>query len=329
MSQTGLESLELMKSISTNKLTVLMAVHNGANYLGTAIDSILSQSHSDFTFLVVDDASTDDTRDIIKAYSDKRIETLFLDNNLGQTGALNVGLKHSSTEWIARMDADDYSAPTRFEEQLRIIEEDPNIKCVGTDAWTFKDHPEIAERVIRKPSDHLGIMRELLRGSPIIHGSIIVNREALLDIGAYNENYRYANDVELYDRLLSKYYSANVPKQLLGIRTHDEQGSRTKESFDEVIEIFENRLVIQTYSPKEQAIVRSTLSRFYLVRACIMLSTKTNLMFSFKDVIKALRVSPFKFVWNFGIVSIFFPMSESVRGKIKRFLTPVLRNRNL
>lgn len=305
-----------------HELTVLMAIHNGSPFLRVAIDSILQQTFRDFCFLIVDDASTDDTREIVRSYKDPRIELLCLERNLGQTGALNVGLRHASTPWIARMDADDYSAATRFQEQMEVLGSDHSLKCVGTNAWTFTDDPAAIEGEIIKPDNHVGIMKELLRGSPIIHGTIIVDREVLLKIGAYNESYRYANDVELYDRLLAKHPSANIPHKLLGIRRHEEQGSRTKASFDEVIEIFEHRLVHQNYSRQEAKVVRATLSRFHVVRARFYLIEK-NLPETGRDLVRAFRTSPSQFIWNCIFVSVVYQMSERSRVRVKRLLRKV------
>lgn len=300
-------------------LTVLMAVHNGSPYLRTAIDSILQQTYRDFCFLIVDDASTDDTREIVRSYNDQRIELLCLERNLGQTGALNVGLHQATTTWIARMDADDYSAVTRLQEQMQLLESDHSLSCVGTHAWTFNDDPAVVEGVITKPSDHASIISELLRGSPIIHGSFIINRESLLEIGGYNESYRYANDVELYDRLLEQHRAANVPRPLLGIRRHDEQGSRTKASFDEVIEIFQQRLATKSYTRKESATVRSTLARFHIVRARF-LALERSFSMVFKDLWQAFKLSPVDFLWSFFFVLVVYQMSERMRVKIKKLL---------
>jgi glycosyltransferase involved in cell wall biosynthesis len=304
------------------RLTVLMAVHNGAHYLNTAIDSILRQTYQDFRFLIVDDASTDTTREIVRSYQDHRIDFLCLERNLGQTGALNVGLKKISTPWIARMDADDFSAPSRLQEQMDLLDSDPSLRCVGTDAWTFNDDPEVIEGAITKPSDNAGIQQELLRGSPIIHGSIIVSRQALIDVGSYNERYRFANDVELYDRLLSGHHSANIPRKLLGIRRHQEQGSRTKKSFDEVIEIFENRLLHQDYSSQENKVVRATLSRFHVVRARFSL-IEMDFLEAGRDLVRALQTSPKQFLWNCVFVSVVYQMSERSRVRVKKLLRKI------
>src|SRR5687768_4124984 len=113
-------------------VTVLMAVKNGRPYLQTAIESTLAQTYRDFEFLIIDDASTDDTAEIIRSYQDPRIRLRTLAKNVGQTAALNLGLQDIKTPWIARMDADDYCHPRRFEAQMRLIESDSTLGCVGT-----------------------------------------------------------------------------------------------------------------------------------------------------------------------------------------------------
>src|SRR5438874_10353759 len=144
------------------KLTVLMAVRNGEPFLNLAIDSILRQTYGDFRFLIIDDASTDRTRELVRSYSDKRIEMLCLEKNVGQTAALSIGVQRLSTPWFARMDADDYSAPTRLEEQMRALTRDPGIGCIGTFAWVFQNDPAAAESIISRPENHDDIKRALL-----------------------------------------------------------------------------------------------------------------------------------------------------------------------
>src|SRR5262245_45163078 len=179
-----------------------MAVRNGEPFLDLAIDSILRQTYRDFKFLIIDDASTDRTRELIRSYSDKRIEMICLDKNVGQTAALSIGVRHLSTPWFARMDADDYSAPTRLEEQMQLLANNPAIGCVGTFAWVFQNAPASAESIISRPEHHDDIKHALLWEAPIIHGSIVVDRQKFLQAGGYNDRYRYCADLDLYDRLI-------------------------------------------------------------------------------------------------------------------------------
>lgn len=309
------------------RLTVLMAVHNGERYLRTAIDSILQQTYSNFCFLIVDDASTDGTREIVRSYQDRRVHLVCLTENVGQTAALSFGLRQTTTPWIARMDDDDYSAPTRLERQMRALDADPSLSCVGTHAWTFRDDPQVAEGVLATPLHHAEIKRALLRGSPIIHGSIVVSTAALREVGGYNDRYRVSADVELYDRLLYKYTAATIPEQLLGIRRHTEQRSRSRVAFDENIEIFTNRLSSGNYASKEAAIVRASLAHLHLVRARFWGSEGKHLELV-KDAWRSLRISPGKFFWHCLLVFIAGRLAERDRARLKRFLircTPGLR----
>lgn len=90
-------------------VSVLMCVYNSQQYLSEAIESILKQSYNNFEFIIVNDASTDDSKLIIKSYQDKRIKYFENKSNFGLTFSLNFGLKQCKGEFIARMDADDIS----------------------------------------------------------------------------------------------------------------------------------------------------------------------------------------------------------------------------
>lgn len=296
-----------------------MAVHNGLPYLRTAIDSILQQTYTDFCFLIVDDASTDDSREIVRSYDDQRIELVCLDRNVGQTAALNIGLRQTSTPWIARMDADDYSAPTRLEEQMQVLDADQSLSCVGTHVWMFSDDPQVVDGVFATPLHHAEIKHALLRGSPMVHGSIVVSREALLDVGGYDERYRLTADLELYDRLLAKYLTANIPKQLVGIRQHRSQGSQSKLACDEAIEICSRRLMTDNYSREEAAIIRATLSRAYIFRARFG-AAEHNYIELLKYLARAVRVSPNTFFWNCCLVFIFDRISQPRQAALRRVL---------
>ena len=300
-------------------MTVLMAVHNGRPYLRTAMDSILAQTYRDFRFLIVDDASTDDTREVIRSYQDDRIEMLCLETNVGQTAGLSVGLRHASTPWIARMDADDYSAPTRFEEQMKVLETDPSIGCLGTHAWTFRDDPQIVEGMITTRLTNDEIKLDLLEGSPIIHGSIIVSRQALLDVGGYNDHYRHVQDVELYDRLLARITAANIPRPLLGVRRHPGQGARTMRARDEAIEILTGRLASGNYNPAETRVIRRSLARAYVSRAR-QLGGERRFGAMISDFDRARNASPKAFVSSWFKMFIGYLLPERGRAYIRRVL---------
>ena len=305
---------------STCSVTVLMTVFNGGPFLEVAIDSILAQTYQDFRFLIVDDCSTDNTREIIRSYQDDRIDILCLKQNMGQTASLNVGLKNAKTQWIARMDADDFSAPTRLEEQMRRLESDPSISCLGTYVWTFSDTPSKADTEITPPLTHEDIKRFLLHDSPMVHGSIIMDRQAVLDVGGYNDHYRISADVDLYDRLLVDHLAANLPIKLLGIRRHAGQISREPIAFDENINIARVRLSSSIYSPQELATVRRALARCYIARGFHFASQRDFAGFA-RDSLTALHDSPKTFPWQWSLELLRTALPQRKRARLGAFLS--------
>ena len=119
-------------------LTVLMTVYNGEQYLKDAVASILNQTYRNFHFLILDNASTDNSREIISEFKDSRIELVELIENIGHTAALNRGLKLIDTPLVARMDADDISFKNRLELQINFLEENKDIDILGSWAIEFQ-----------------------------------------------------------------------------------------------------------------------------------------------------------------------------------------------
>ena len=113
------------------KITVLMPVYNGEKYLREAIGSILNQTFNDFEFLIINDSSTDSTREIILSYDDTRIRLEDNEKNIGLTHSLNKGLRLAKGKYVARMDADDISLPDRLEKQLAVIENNTDVSIVA------------------------------------------------------------------------------------------------------------------------------------------------------------------------------------------------------
>ena len=101
------------------RLTVLMPVYNVDPYVSDAIESVLSQTYSDFELLVLDDCSTDNTADIVKSFKDSRIRLVSNEVNLGLAENLNKGIELANTEFIARMDGDDIACPLWLEKGVR------------------------------------------------------------------------------------------------------------------------------------------------------------------------------------------------------------------
>jgi len=193
------------------RVSVLMAVYNGARFLREAVDSVLGQTLADLELIVVDDASTDDTPAILDSYGDPRLVRLRKERNVGPYRARNWALPRCRGQYIAPMDADDVSMPTRLEKQARYLDEHPEVVLVAGDPGA--------------------IAWELLfynRGAG--HGQVMFRRDTLLKIGGYPVNHRYSQDYALWLSMLEQGRVAVLPDVLLKYRRHGSSvGVRDKE----------------------------------------------------------------------------------------------------
>ena len=206
------------------KITVLMAVCNGQTYLKECMESVLSQTYRDFEFLIVDDGSTEATRDIIKSYKDSRIRLIENGRNLSQVISLNVGLDHARGEYIARIDADDSMFPCRLEKQLNFLISKPEVALAGSwgEAVDIREKKVIISRL---PSKREEIIATILCSEFVsIHSSFMFRREAALDVGKYKEAFSFMEDYKLIvDLLLRGYHVNNIPETLIRYRFHDDR----------------------------------------------------------------------------------------------------------
>lgn len=211
-------------------VTVLMSVYNGEPYLKKTIDSILNQSYSDFEFLIINDGSTDASRSILEheAKRDPRIKVISRDNQ-GLVASLNYGLSRACGQLVARIDADDIAYPQRLEKQVAYMADHPELLALGS-AITLIDNQGRSIKQISYPSGTKRVKSAMMYGSKLAHPAVIMRREQVLQIGAYREACRHAEDYDLWLRLLEVGEIDNLEEPLLYYRQHDEKISLT-ESF--------------------------------------------------------------------------------------------------
>ena len=208
-------------------ISVVMAVYNGEPYLAAAVDSILSQSCGDFELIVVDDASTDSTAEVLGAYDDPRIICIRNEENLRQTRSLNRGLACASGRFIARHDADDVSHPRRFQRQLEAFADDPTLGLVGTAYEIIDDAGRVLETVVPPADDH-SLKLLLEQGNIFCHGSVMMTLRAVAQAGGYNEAFPVTQDYDLWLRIAEHYRLSNLDAPLYQFRFGSETVSRTR-----------------------------------------------------------------------------------------------------
>jgi len=197
-----------------------MSVYNGEKYLTEAIDSILNQTYTDFEFLIVEDASTDKSLEIISSYHDQRIVLVKNEINIGLTKSLNKGIKLAKGKYIARMDADDISLPLRLEKQILFMQLHPDVDICGTLYTVFGQYKYLQ----KLPLTHEQIKADLLFYTPIAHPTILMKKNIFKKY-QYPENFLKAQDYALWIELINEYKFINLPESLLMYRTHLSQAS--------------------------------------------------------------------------------------------------------
>lgn len=202
------------------RISVVMPVWNGEQFLRAAIESILTQTFRDFEFLIIDDGSTDETPQILTEYQarDPRIRVIRLEH-VGIVKALNRGVSEARAEWVARMDSDDISHPTRLEKQWRAIEKNHRaVIChchrviIGAPEWVTPAGHFIRTKAL--------LALRLCFQCPIVHPTVIFHKATFLECVGYDESEEYAEDYGLWGRLLMKGEVAGIAEPLLDFRVH-------------------------------------------------------------------------------------------------------------
>lgn len=234
-------------------LSVLMGVHNGLPYLPEAVESILSQTFTDFEFIIIDDGSTDGSGDWVeeRAKSEPRIR-FFRQEKAGLATTLNRALGLARGEFIARMDSDDIALPRRFETQVNALREDSELVLLGTEV-DFIDESGQRFFVRGHACDHVEIRRRLLTGDggALTHPTVIFRAAAAKEIGGYDDWMTTSQDVDFFLRLSEIGKVANLPQVLLLWRHHPESTTFNRED---------------TWAEMRQHSVRRTIGRIGVER---------------------------------------------------------------
>ena len=222
----------------TPQIAVLMSVYNGETYLAEAVESILDQTFSDFIFLILDDASTDATPEMLKRYAtqDNRVIILTNESNLGLTASLNKGLSHIDTPYVARMDADDISYPERLARQWAFMHEHPDVVALGCACQTI----DASGMKIDFYQPAVATPEHIERGEgAIAHPTAFIRTAAIREIGGYREQFSKAQDADLWLRFLAKGYRlANLDGEpLLDYRCHERSATATSNALQAVCHV--------------------------------------------------------------------------------------------
>lgn len=220
------------------RLSVVMACHNAEEYLGEAIESLLSQTYRDFELIVVDDASSDSSVQIVLQYAkrDERVRFLPLEENVGPAIVRNTAIDVAQGEWLAILDADDVAFPERLERQMAYVDRHPETVLLGSGFVEINAKGQDVWRHVY-PRRHDRLLRRIQRtGCFPPHSSCLYHKATVDKCGRFNPRFRRSQDADLWFRLLLAGTIAVLPMPLVRIRKHeknisDDAGGRMQALF--------------------------------------------------------------------------------------------------
>lgn len=209
------------------QVSILISLYNAEQTLDQTFESLLHQTLTDFQIIAINDASTDTTLAKLLTWQETFGSERFLliDNptNLGLTHSLNLGLEKIQTPYTARLDSDDWWEPSKLEQQIHFLQENPDYGIIGT---SYINHLEKKEVVVSPPASDPAIKATLFKRNPFAHSAVVFRTELVRQVGSYDTTVRYGQDYDLWLRLLPKTRFANIVTPLCHRNAIDTLSSR-------------------------------------------------------------------------------------------------------
>ena len=233
------------KDLNTKEplVSVIMAAKNVEKYISEAIDSVINQTYKNWELIIVDDGSNDTTLSIINDYTknDSRIKIIHNEKSVGQAFARNTAVKNSSGDFLAILDADDIAMPDRITEQVHFLENNPNVSAIGGHAEIIDDNGK-SLGIKRKALNIDAIRFSLLLQNQFIHSTMMIRRGVFNKFGGYDNNFIYAEDYDLWSKIIEKNIVLNIDKVVSKFRI--QPGSVTKMKDTQIIQLKNNMVVV-------------------------------------------------------------------------------------
>ncbi len=323
--------------INQPKISVVMSVYNGAEFLSQSIESILQQTFKDFEFIIIDDASTDNSWEILQNFNnkDKRIKLIKNEKNIGIEGFiknLNFGCEIATGKYIARMDQDDISRIDRFQLQFEFLESNPDIFILGS--WVDRiDRFGKSLGVIQTPLNNKEISKMMPKRISLFHPATIFRNKFYQNF--YREKIRYCEDYDFYLRIMTDSLKmANLKDIVLEYRILENSMSRKQDKviknlfINKVKEFYRERLETgkdsyDTFDPAEYLNIYTNPSKS-TVRKSINVSKKyydykgfEKMLKIYKDINRDIFYFKNRLLLLFG--ESFFNLNAKFMNKINRY----------
>ncbi|MBD2464446.1 glycosyltransferase [Oscillatoria sp. FACHB-1407] len=243
-------------------ISVIIPAYNAADTISETIASVLNQTYSNLELIVIDDGSQDATVDIVTAIADPRIQ-VFSYPNSGVAISRNRGLTHATGDFIAFLDADDIWTPDKLEAQRQALQANPNAKVAY--CWTdWIDHN--SDRI--GPCCHItangNVYAALLLSCFVVSGSNpLIAREAILDVGGFDETLTASQDFDLYLRLAARYEFVAVPSPKVLYRRLPNSMSTNLKRWETTSLLVREKYFEKAPEPLPRSLRRHSIGNFY------------------------------------------------------------------
>jgi glycosyltransferase involved in cell wall biosynthesis len=251
------------------RVSINIATYNREAFLAQAIESVLNQSFTDWEIIIVDDGSTDNTREVVERYLvNPKIHYLKNDQNLGICATRNRALNESAGEYVAILDSDDvWSDPNKLQNQVDLLDQHPDHVLVGTGVVVVNKSNQEIKRYLNLEKD-TQLRARILAQNPFAHSSVLYRRETALSLNGYPQGLNGIEDYDLWLRLGQKGKLHNLPSYSLNYRQHGTGISTT----DRLRLMQENLNLVKKYREFYPGFLYAWLRRFTRLKLAQALS---------------------------------------------------------
>jgi glycosyltransferase involved in cell wall biosynthesis len=242
-------------------ITVFTPNYNKSKFLRETIESVLQQTYENFEYIIIDDFSTDESWDIISEYAakDNRIKIYRNEENMKIVKTRNKGFQLSSdyAKYFAILDSDDVSTPERLEEQVKFLEENNEYGLVASNTIIINEESkEIGYR--NYVLSDIEIRKVITRINPIAQSSVMIRKQAIKDVGLYDERWNVCQDYDYWLRIGINWKLKNINTPLVKYRLSENQVKITN-----LKDTIKNTYLIQKKALKEYNYEDSFYNKFY------------------------------------------------------------------
>jgi glycosyltransferase involved in cell wall biosynthesis len=210
-----------------SSVDIIIPTYNRARLLKSAIASVIDQTYIDLKIIVIDDASQDDTRDVVFSFNDPRLKYLRHGINRGEAAARNTGVAGSQSEYVAFLDDDDRWFPNKIQRQVELMEKSSPFVAGVYSGWVAVKM-ENGQIISKRVPKHRGEIYSQMAGGNVIGtpSTVLLRRKCLEEVGPFDESIPYGLDYDMWIRLAEKFEFECISEPLLKYYVHEGQTSK-------------------------------------------------------------------------------------------------------